>query len=76
MPERTIDLPFDPPNPAQVMRAGTAGVVLLLLIIGGWTSYYTIPAESEGVVLRFGRFIDTVPSGLHFKPRRAPKSGQ
>jgi membrane protease subunit HflK len=32
-----------------------------------WTAFYTVPAESEAVVLRFGRFIDTVPSGLHFK---------
>lgn len=30
-------------------------------------SFYTIPAESEGIVLRFGRYIDKVPSGLHAK---------
>ncbi len=42
-----------------------AGGLLLLLIL--WTSIYTVPAESEGVVLRFGRFNSTVPSGLHFK---------
>jgi len=30
-------------------------------------SIYTVPAESEGVVLRFGRFIGTRPPGLHFK---------
>src|SRR5262245_32023966 len=42
-----------------------------LLVIGGllfvWTGYYTVPAESEGVVLRFGKFDHVVPSGLHFK---------
>jgi modulator of FtsH protease HflK len=32
-----------------------------------WTGIYTVPAESEGVVLRFGRFSRIVPSGLHFK---------
>jgi len=32
-----------------------------------WTGFYTVPAESEGVVLRFGRFVKIVPSGLHFK---------
>jgi membrane protease subunit HflK len=31
------------------------------------TMVYTIPAESQGVVLRFGRFVRTVDSGLHFK---------
>jgi membrane protease subunit HflK len=32
-----------------------------------WTCFYTVPAESEGVVLRLGRFSHIVPSGLHFK---------
>jgi modulator of FtsH protease HflK len=32
-----------------------------------WTSYYTVEAESEGVVLRFGKFLKTVEPGLHFK---------
>ena len=41
--------------------------VALLLALAGWSSFYTVPAESEGVVLRFGRFVDSVPSGLHFK---------
>jgi membrane protease subunit HflK len=36
-------------------------------VASAWTSYYTIPAESEGVVLRFGQYIKKVPSGLHFK---------
>jgi membrane protease subunit HflK len=41
--------------------------LLLLAAIGLWTSLYTIPAESEGIVLRFGKYIDKVPSGLHSK---------
>jgi membrane protease subunit HflK len=40
---------------------------MVLAGIGLWTSFYTIPAESEGIVLRFGKYIDKVPSGLHFK---------
>ncbi len=39
----------------------------LVAIIAVWTSYYTIPAESEGVLLRFGKFISKNPPGLHFK---------
>lgn len=41
--------------------------LVVLCAIGLWTSYYTIPAESEGVVLRFGEYILKVPPGLHFK---------
>lgn len=39
----------------------------ILLFIGASMSFYTIPAESEGIVLRFGKYIAKVPSGLHFK---------
>ena len=40
----------------------------VLLIAALWlTSYYTVGADSEGVVLRFGRFLKTVQPGLHFK---------
>ena len=41
-----------------------------LLIIVLWllfTSWYTIPAESVGVVLRFGQFAGIRDPGLHFK---------
>jgi modulator of FtsH protease HflK len=43
--------------------------VLLLsaLLVGAMMSFYTIPAESEGVVLRFGKYMEKVPSGLHAK---------
>src|SRR5262249_30981774 len=43
----------------------------VILIMGAaifvWTGFYTVPAESEGVVLRLGRFSHVVPPGLHFK---------
>lgn len=49
------------------MRLIGIGVIAFALIIVLWTSYYTVPAESEGVVLRFGKFLKTVEPGLHFK---------
>ncbi|WP_419529251.1 FtsH protease activity modulator HflK [Haloferula sp.] len=41
--------------------------VILILIIGIWSSFYTIQAEEQGVVMRFGKYSDTVDRGLHFK---------
>jgi membrane protease subunit HflK len=53
------------PSPTfQWIRVAALGLVLVLL---AWTSFYTVPAESEGVVQRFGRFTYVVPPGLHFK---------
>jgi membrane protease subunit HflK len=38
-----------------------------VLLVGLWMSYYTVGAESEGVVRRFGKYFKTVDPGLHFK---------
>jgi membrane protease subunit HflK len=54
-------LPPAPPIPVEYI------LLIILAAIGLWTAYYTVPAESEGVVLRFGKYIQKVPSGLHFK---------
>lgn len=50
-----------------LQRAPGLWVLGGLLLIGVLMSFYTIPAESEGIVLRFGRYIEKVPSGLHYK---------
>lgn len=43
------------------------GVAALLLIAAISTSVYTVPAESQGVVMRFGKYVKTVDPGLRFK---------
>src|SRR4030095_11411060 len=53
-----------PRFPARLI---TGVVVVILLVILIWTACYTVQAESEGVVLRFGKFLKTVEPGLHFK---------
>jgi len=42
-------------------------LAVLLLAMGIFSSAYTVKADQEGVVLRFGRFLKKVPPGLHFK---------
>ena len=59
---------FQMPQMPRIPVRSIAGIfALVLLIVLAWTSYYTVQAESEGVVLRFGRFLKTVEPGLHFK---------
>ncbi|MFT5505565.1 MAG: membrane protease subunit HflK [Gammaproteobacteria bacterium] len=49
-------------------RFGILGIAALLLIaLGLWTSYYTVPSDSVAVVQRFGQYLKEVPPGLHFK---------
>src|SRR2546422_201229 len=61
---QTFQMPQMPRIPVRLI----AGIfVIVLVLVLAWTSYYTVQAESEGVVLRFGRFLKTVEPGLHFK---------
>src|SRR3954453_2980594 len=53
-----------PKPPWRLIGAVAVAIVVLILI---WTSYYTVPAESEAVVLRFGRFLRIAEPGLNFK---------
>jgi membrane protease subunit HflK len=41
------------------------GVILVALVV--WTCFYTVPSDSVAVVQRFGRYVDEVEPGLHFK---------
>ena len=59
-----ISVNFNPRTLGLIAAIVAAG--LLVAVFGG-TSYYTVGAESEGVVLRFGKFLKTVEPGLHFK---------
>lgn len=40
---------------------------MILLALLAYTSIYTVQAESQGVVLRFGKYVKTVDPGLRFK---------
>ena len=61
------------PNKQQFLPGWTvrrligAGLLAVVAAVALWTTVYTVPAESEGVVLRFGRFNHMVAPGLHFK---------
>ena len=42
-------------------------IAVILLLVGVFSSYYTVEPEEVGVVTRFGRFVRETPPGLHFK---------
>jgi membrane protease subunit HflK len=48
-------------------RAIITGLIAVLVVIALLTAFYTVQAESQGVVLRFGKYIKTVEPGLKFK---------
>jgi modulator of FtsH protease HflK len=60
-------LNFNRSSAAQIAAIVIGALLIVLLIAVLLTSSYTVGAESEGVVLRFGKFFKTVEPGLHFK---------
>lgn len=42
-------------------------IIPLIVVIFGFTSYYTVEPDEEAVVLRFGKLLKVSPPGLHFK---------
>jgi len=54
-------------TPREIARAVMLGLGALVVLVGVWTSYYTVAPEEQAVVLRFGAYVDSSPPGLHFK---------
>lgn len=56
---------FKPPkiNPGGILKV----VVIVLILALAFSAWFTVDAEEEGVVLRFGKYTRTVSPGLHFK---------
>lgn len=53
--------------PQKTARWVIVGLVGLLVLIGIWTSFYTVAPEEEAVLLRFGAYVRSSPPGLHYK---------
>jgi membrane protease subunit HflK len=53
-----------PKVPVGAIRAVVLGAVILLLL---WGSFFQIPPDEMGVILRFGKFVRTAEPGLHLK---------
>src|SRR5438477_12873023 len=56
----------------QFLPGGGIRPTILLVTVAlvgfvAWTAYYTVPSDSVAVVQRFGKYLNNVPPGLHFK---------
>lgn len=55
----------------KLPKLPVGGLKVILLAVFGlvvlFSAFYTIEPEEVGVVMRFGRFVDTTEPGLHFK---------
>jgi modulator of FtsH protease HflK len=56
---------FRPPRVPVKIVGRVIAVILGLALL--FTTWFTVEPEEAGIVLRFGRFVRQVPSGLHLK---------
>lgn len=61
--QQTIEFRIPPVNPRWIKLG--LGIVLVAWAL--LSTYYTVPADAVGVVLRFGKYSSTEQPGLHFK---------
>lgn len=75
MKPRRVNTPFPPIRKGSPPSSGghpyapliNLGFWLLLIVILLWTSFYTVSADSVGIVQRFGKYLRTDEPGLRFK---------
>ncbi|MBI4397981.1 MAG: FtsH protease activity modulator HflK [Candidatus Omnitrophica bacterium] len=58
---------FQMPNIPNLNKWIAPAVIGILLIGALTSSFYTVPADSVGVVQRFGKYVRMTPPGLRFK---------
>jgi membrane protease subunit HflK len=60
------DVEFQP-DPKKIALVGVGIVIVVAIVLAVSGSFYTIPPDSKGVVLRFGSYHETTLPGLHGK---------
>jgi modulator of FtsH protease HflK len=63
---KEIDLP-EWARKTSVLPWVRLGVIVVLVLVIIFTGFVTVPADSVGVQMRFGKFVDILQPGLRFK---------
>lgn len=58
---------FEPRDLSHYKGLIFTALILIVITVGAWTSYYIVQPEEEAVVKRFGAVIAVKEPGLHFK---------
>ena len=67
MNRRRSDFDFSASAGREFVGWAVGGVIALLVIGLAWGSFYTVAANEQAVVLRFGEYQSTAGPGAHFK---------
>ncbi|HTV42231.1 MAG TPA: FtsH protease activity modulator HflK [Candidatus Sulfotelmatobacter sp.] len=51
----------------KIFSAAVLAAIAIIILAVMFTGFYTVPADSQAIVQRFGRYTSTEDPGLHFK---------
>ena len=54
-------------NPKSLVKKLLIGALVVLLVIGAFSSFYTVDDKQQAVVTTFGKVTDVTDAGVHFK---------
>ncbi len=63
----SVPKPASIPLTQKLLGLGLTPVVVILIAITAWSSWFTVPSDSEAILQRFGKLQAEIPPGLHFK---------
>ncbi len=67
MNENQMDNVNVPPEIKKLLKNGKAIVLIIILVILGWSSIFQVGTEEVGVITRFGKYQRTLEPGLNIK---------
>lgn len=56
-----------PPQFEKITKNIRYIIIGLVILLFGYSTFYTVDPEEVGVVVRFGKYVETVDPGLHYK---------
>ena len=56
-----------PIDPKKLIKKIALGLLVLVLVIGAFTCFYTVDDKQQAVVTTFGKVTDITDAGVHFK---------
>ncbi|HHT9126432.1 MAG TPA: FtsH protease activity modulator HflK [Candidatus Brocadiia bacterium] len=51
----------------KIKKAAIPIIIGIVVIVGAFSSFFTVKANEEAVILRFGKYVETMGPGLHLK---------
>lgn len=52
---------------SPILKLLFGGAIILIIVIIALNSFFTVQPGEEGVIQRFGKYVSSQPSGMHFK---------